>query len=63
VLDAGDRGVVAVMNQRAVGSVSGAETEMRYGALFEFDGGRVARVRLYLDAADALAAGGLSEPA
>jgi ketosteroid isomerase-like protein len=44
----GDR-VAAVVRQRGTGKGSGVPTELRHGALYEFVGERLRRVRLYVD--------------
>ena len=54
--------VVALMYQSGYGKGSGVRVELRFGGLFEFDGGTVVCARLYLDPAEAMAAAGVSAP-
>ena len=58
--DLGER-VVAIGRLRARGKESGAITESAIAWIVKFDGGKVIRVREYLDPKEALAAAGLSE--
>jgi ketosteroid isomerase-like protein len=58
VMDAAPDCVVAVLRQRGLGKASGAPVELTHGAVYEFDDGRINRVRLFLDPADALRAAG-----
>ena len=60
-IDAGPDCVVAVVRQRATGKESGVPVEVEQGLLFDFEAGRVIRMRNFLDPADALKAAGLSE--
>jgi ketosteroid isomerase-like protein len=60
-VDAGqDRGV-ALTRQSATGRGSGVPVELSLGQVWEFEAGRVARVRNYLSHAEALEAAGISE--
>jgi ketosteroid isomerase-like protein len=61
LIDAGDDRVVALVHQRATGKGSGVPVEAHSGMVFEFEDGRVIRMRNYLHAAQALEAAGLSE--
>jgi ketosteroid isomerase-like protein len=61
VIDAGDDRVVAVFHQQAIGEGSGAAVELHMALLYELEGGRVIRMRNFLDPADALKAAGLQE--
>ena len=60
VRDLGER-VVAIGHLRARGKESGAITESAIAWIVEFKGGKVIRVREYLDRQEALEAAGLSE--
>ena len=60
-IDAGEDRVVALTRQTATGKGSGVPVELNLGQVWEFEAGRVARARLYLDHKDALEAAGLSE--
>lgn len=59
--DAGPDRVVGVVRQRAVGKVSGAPVELHQGMVWEFEDGRVVRIRHFVEPSDALKAAGLSE--
>jgi ketosteroid isomerase-like protein len=56
----GDR-VVAFMRQSGIGKGSGVPVDLRYGAVFQLEGGLIVRTRLYLHPEEALEAAGLSE--
>ena len=60
VRDLGER-VLAIGHLRACGRESGAITESAIAWIVEFKGGKVIRVREYLDPEEALKAAGLSE--
>jgi ketosteroid isomerase-like protein len=60
-IDAADDLVVAVLRQSGTGTGSGVSVELAHGAVFELQGGRVTRIRLYLEPTDALDAAGLPE--
>jgi len=60
-IDAGDDRVLVIVRQTAVGRGSGAPVEWSQGQIYELEGGRVIRVRNYLDPAQAFEAAGLSE--
>ena len=60
VRDLGER-VIAIGRLRARGKESGAITESAIAWIVEFKGGKVIRVREYLDPEEALEAAGLSE--
>ncbi len=59
IRDLGDR-IVATGHIRVRGSVSGAELESSYGAVFDFENGKAIRVRTYVGA-KALKAVGLRD--
>jgi ketosteroid isomerase-like protein len=61
VIDAGGDRVVGVFHQRATGKGSGVPVELRMALLYELEGGKVIRMRNFLDPADALEAAGLRE--
>jgi ketosteroid isomerase-like protein len=61
LIDAGDDRVVAHTPQSAVGKRSGVPVEWNFGQVFEFEKGRLVRVRFYLSYAEALEAAGLRE--
>jgi ketosteroid isomerase-like protein len=58
---AGDDRVVATGHQSATGKASGVPVEWHFGQIFELEGGRVVRIRVYADPTEALEAAGLSE--
>ncbi len=58
--DLGDQ-VIAIGRLRARGKESGAITESALAWIVDFEGGKVIRVREYLDPEEALEAAGLSE--
>jgi ketosteroid isomerase-like protein len=60
-IDAGEDRLVALTRQSATGKGSGVPVELNLGQVWEFEAGRVARVRAYLTHAEALEAAGLSE--
>ena len=60
-IDAGEDRIVLLTRQTGTGKESGAPVEMNLGQVWEFEAGRVARVRAYLTHAEALEAAGLSE--
>ena len=60
VRDLGDR-TLAIGRLRAHGHESGVETEVSFNQLLDFKGGKVMRVRSFLDPEEALEAVGLSE--
>jgi ketosteroid isomerase-like protein len=59
-LDAGDR-VVVIGTMEAVGEASGVPSAIRFGQVWSFHGGKVARIDGYYDPRAALEAVGLSE--
>jgi ketosteroid isomerase-like protein len=61
LIDAGEDRVVGLLSQSARGRASGVPVEMNLAVVYELDGGRVVRVRNYLDHDEALEAAGLSE--
>jgi ketosteroid isomerase-like protein len=61
LIDAGHDRVVALTHQSGTGRRSGVLVEVNLGTLFELKGGRVVRMRTYLDPAEALEAAGLAE--
>jgi ketosteroid isomerase-like protein len=63
LIDAGNDRVVGVFRQFATGKVSGAPVELEYSLVYDLMDGRLARVRAYLDRAEALEAAGLPEQA
>lgn len=60
LIDAGDD-VVALVRWRARGQSSGAEAELRLAMVSSLRGGRIVRVRFYLDPTEALKAAGIEE--
>jgi ketosteroid isomerase-like protein len=60
-IDAGEDRVVALTHQTATGKGSGVPVELNLGQVWEFEAGRVARTRAYLDHKEALEAAGLRE--
>jgi ketosteroid isomerase-like protein len=60
ILDAGDR-LVVVGTMEAVGERSGAPSSIRFGQVWSFDHGRVARIDGYYDPGAAFEALGLRE--
>ncbi len=60
-IDAGQNRVVALTRQTATGKGSGVPVELTLGQVWEFEAGRLARVRAYLTHAEALEAVGLRE--
>jgi ketosteroid isomerase-like protein len=60
-IDAGEDRVVALTRQSATGKESGVPVELNLGQVWEFEAGRVARVRAYLNHAEALEAAGVTE--
>lgn len=61
LIDAGDDQVVGLVQQTATGKASGVPVELEQAVVYDLDGGRVVRMRNYLDRAEALKAAGLSE--
>ena len=61
LVDAPPDKVVASMHQSGVGKGSGAPVELHYGAVFQVERDRIARLNLYLDPAQAFEAAELSE--
>jgi ketosteroid isomerase-like protein len=61
LIDAGDDRVVGLFRQLARGRASGAPVEVDLAIVYELDGGRVVRMRNYLDHEEALEAAGLRE--
>ncbi len=59
-IDAGDGRVVTVVRQTAVGKGSGASVELLQGQIWDFEGGRVIRIRNYQYPEQAFKAAGLS---
>jgi ketosteroid isomerase-like protein len=60
-IDAGHNRVIALTRQTATGKGSGVPVELNLGQVWEFEAGRVARVRAYLSHAEALEAAGRRE--
>jgi uncharacterized protein len=60
VRDLGDQ-VLALLRETARGASSGVHVDQRPAFLFQFRGGRISRMRAYLDRAKALEALGLEE--
>ena len=58
--DAGDK-VVALVRQRGRSKTSGLPVDMAYGQVFTIRDGKFARMEMYADPVEALAAVGLSE--
>ena len=61
LMDAGDDRVVGLFTQSGTGKGSGAPVVQGYAVIYDLQGGQVVRARAYLDRAEALEAGGLSE--
>ena len=61
LLDVGEDRVVAVFHQSATGSASGVPVELNVAIVYDLEGGRVVRMRNYLDLDEALEAAGLPE--
>jgi ketosteroid isomerase-like protein len=61
LIDTPDDRVIAFLHQSAVGKGSRVPVDLNYGSIWELEEGRVIRVRLYLDYAQALKAAGLRE--
>ena len=59
IVDAGDR-VLVILDQRAKGSGSGAEVEIRSHNVYTFRDGKVVRIQLFIDPEPALEAAGLT---
>jgi ketosteroid isomerase-like protein len=59
VIDAGEDRVVGFIHQAGIGKGSGAPVDLRYGHVYELSRGRVVRITIYLDRAEALEAVGL----
>lgn len=59
--DLGEGRILARLGQRAVGKVSGAPVELETATIYEIEGGRIVRIRNYLDVAHARQAIGLPE--
>jgi ketosteroid isomerase-like protein len=57
----GEDRVVALTRQSATGKGSGVPVELTLGQVWEFEAGRLARIRAYLTHAEALEAAGLRE--
>jgi ketosteroid isomerase-like protein len=60
LIDAGNDRVVGVFRQSATGKESGVPVEVRLATIYELEGGRIVRMRIYLDPTEALEAAGLS---
>jgi ketosteroid isomerase-like protein len=60
LIDPGGDRIVALMHQSGTGKGSGAPVDLRYGGVHRFEDGRLVETRLYLTAAEALEAVGLS---
>ncbi len=60
-MDGTDDVVVAFLRQSGTGRGSGVPVNLIHGGVFDLKDGRIARISLYLDPADALKAAGLSE--
>ena len=60
-IDAGGDRVVALTRQTATGKGSRVPVELKLGQVWEFEAGRLARARVYLDHKEALEAAGLPE--
>jgi ketosteroid isomerase-like protein len=61
VLDAGDKGVVALLRFRAKGRSSGAPVEFPWAAVYTLRNGRIVTTRAFTSQDDALKAVGLEE--
>jgi ketosteroid isomerase-like protein len=61
LVDVGDDRVVALTHQSATGRESGVPVELNVGEVWEFEEGRLVRVRNYRSQAEALEAARLSE--
>jgi ketosteroid isomerase-like protein len=61
LIDAGNDRVVGVFRQSATGKESGVPVELRLATIYELEGGRIVRMRIYLDPTEALEAAGLRE--
>jgi ketosteroid isomerase-like protein len=61
LVDAGNDRVVGFLHQTATGKGSGVPVEQDYAIIYELKGGRLVRMRAYVDRAQALQAAGLSE--
>ena len=59
MVDAPPDKVVAVMTQRGTGKGSGVPVELRHGAIYELEAGRIVRARLYIDPEEPFRAAGL----
>ena len=59
--DAGPDRVAGIVRQRAVGKASGAPVELQQGMVWEFEDGRVVRIRHFFEPSEALKAAGLSK--
>ena len=60
LIDAGDDQVVGLFHQTATGKASRVPVELEQAVVYDLDGGRVVRMRNFLDRADAFEAAGLS---
>ena len=58
--DSGDY-VIATVNEHGVGRTSGVVVDRRHYAVWTLQGGKIVRLRVYLDDAEALRAAGLTE--
>ncbi len=61
LFDGGPDRVAGVIRQRAIGKASGAPVELQAGMVWEFEDGRVIRIRHFFKPSEALEAVGLSE--
>jgi ketosteroid isomerase-like protein len=61
LIDAGNDRVVGLFHQWAIGKGSGVPVELHLATVWELEGGRVVRLRNYVDPAQALEAAGLEE--
>jgi ketosteroid isomerase-like protein len=56
LIDAGEGKVVAVMRQRARPRGSDSDVELRYGAIYTVEGGRIPRIEIYASPGEAMEA-------
>jgi ketosteroid isomerase-like protein len=61
LVDAADDRVLGFFNQTAMGKGSGVPVMQEYAIVYDFRGGQVVRMQLFLDRAEALQAAGLAD--